>query len=42
MGQTNSKVRNEKNQSVGIIGAGPAGLAAGRTITKTRLSNYYI
>ena len=28
------KVRNEKNQSVGIIGAGPAGLAAGEQLCK--------
>ncbi|MDC0031246.1 NAD(P)-dependent oxidoreductase [Candidatus Pelagibacter sp.] len=28
------KVKNEKNQSVGIIGAGPAGLAAGEQLRK--------
>jgi len=28
------KVKNEKNQSVGIIGAGPAGLAAGEELRK--------
>ena len=28
------KIKNEKNQSVGIIGAGPAGLAAGEELRK--------
>jgi Predicted flavoprotein involved in K+ transport len=28
------KVTNEKNQSVGIIGAGPAGLAAAEQLRK--------
>ena len=35
------KVKNEKiNKRIGIIGAGPAGLAAAEQLRKVRVSNY--
>ena len=36
------EVKNEINQSVGIIGAGPAGLACGEELRKKGLPNYHI
>lgn len=36
------EVTNEIDQSIGIIGAGSAGLACGEELRKKRLSNYYL